>query len=54
MITCLKRCWKCLSGFISDLFYAQYIASFSEAGDFKEAKRLAEERYGKSKAKAAE
>jgi len=36
---------------ISDMFYAQYIASYSEAGYFKEAKRLAQERFGKGKAK---
>jgi len=42
IITWIKR-------FISDLFYAQFIASFTEGGDFKTAKDLSEKRWGKSK-----
>jgi hypothetical protein len=44
IITWIKR-------FISDLFYAQYIASFTEGGDFKTAKEPSERRWGKKNKK---
>jgi len=51
MATLLKRICRGIGKWISDMFYAQYIASYSEAGEFDEAKRLAQERFGKDKGK---